>query len=216
MKTVLCFGDSNTWGAVPMARMDEAPRHPRAERWPGVLQAELGAGWQVVAEGLPGRTTVLEDPIEGEHLSGRLYLRPCLDSHKPLDLIVLMLGTNDFKRRFGLEAEDVAAGVGRLLAEIRQFAHGATPAPQVLLVCPPPIQVTGIFTTMFAGAAERFRPLPALLRALAAKEGASYFDAGSIIQASPLDGIHYDAAAHGTLGRAIARLAAEMFAVATR
>jgi len=212
MKTVLCFGDSNTWGAVPVTRMDESPRHPPSVRWPGVMQAALGADWQVIAEGLPGRTTVLEDPIEGEYLSGRLSLRPCLESHKPLDLVVLMLGTNDFKRRFNLVAEDVAAGVGRLLAEIRQFAALATPPPRVLLVCPPPIRVAGIFTTMFAGADERFRPLPALLQALAARQGAAYVDAGNLIRASADDGIHYDAEAHGILGRALARTAVDLLA----
>ncbi|MGO4839576.1 GDSL-type esterase/lipase family protein, partial [Rhizobiaceae sp. 2RAB30] len=95
MRSVLCFGDSNTHGQVPgMGPLDRYGPHVR---WPGVLRAELGAGWHVIEEGLSGRTTVRDDPIEGAHKNGRTYLRPCLQSHASLDLVILMLGTNDLK-----------------------------------------------------------------------------------------------------------------------
>lgn len=203
MRTVLCYGDSNTWGAAPMINWDDQPRYSPDVRWTGALQRELGADWQVIAEGLPGRTTVLDDPVDGEHLSGLRYLRPCLDSHKPIDVLVLMLGTNDFKRRFGTEAEDVVFGIDRLLREVA-FVLPAPATPQIILVCPPPIMVTGIFTTMYAGAEQKFAPLPRLLADLAAGRGAVFVDAGTIIRGSLVDGIHLEPDAHGTLGKAIA------------
>jgi lysophospholipase L1-like esterase len=204
MKTVLCYGDSNTWGAAPMRTWADSPRLPHAERYTSVVAAALGDGWHVVAEGLPGRTTVHPDPVEGGHLSALAHVRACLESHRPLDIVVVMLGTNDFKRRFSLEAEDVALGVRRLLREIRGLdVFGGKPA-RFVVVCPPPVVVTGIFTTMYRGAAERSRQLPPLLRDVAAEFGAAFIDSGSLIMTSPIDGIHLDAGAHRTLGLAVA------------
>src|SRR6185312_8487577 len=118
MRTVLCFGDSNTHGTRPMVSLEDDSRFDRSTRWPGVVEARLGDGWRVVEEGLPGRTTVHDDPIEGFHKNGQRYLQACLESHKPLDAIVLMLGTNDLKARFNLPASDIAAGAGVLLGII--------------------------------------------------------------------------------------------------
>ena len=97
MKTVLCYGDSNTWGYIGGTGERFAPE----VRWPGVLQAALGGAYRVIEEGLNGRTTVFDDSIE-EGRNGETYLRPCLQTHAPIDLVILMLGTNDLKRRFSL------------------------------------------------------------------------------------------------------------------
>ena len=135
MKTVLCFGDSNTWGYDPLTR----ERFDRDIRWPGVLRNELGEDYLVLEEGLNGRTTIWGDPIDGAHKNGSRYLLPCLESHAPLDLVVIMLGTNDLKRRFGVPAEDIARGAARLVGIARQSMCGPRcDAPQVLLVAPPP------------------------------------------------------------------------------
>jgi lysophospholipase L1-like esterase len=106
MKTILCYGDSNTWGWDPISES----RLDKDVRWPGVLQQELGDDYEVISEGLPGRTTVWTDPIEG-HMSGKDYLIPCLHSHKPIDLVIILLGTNDLKHRFGVTAFDIAEGI---------------------------------------------------------------------------------------------------------
>jgi lysophospholipase L1-like esterase len=213
MKTVLCYGDSNTWGAVPMASWDDRRRYAPAERWTGVMQAALGPDWQVIAEGLPGRTSAIEDPVEGAHLSGLTHFRPCLESHRPIDLIVLMLGTNDFKRRLGLEAEDVAIGIGRLFEELRVLGRFGDKRPPVVLISPPPIEAVGIFETMYAGAGAKSKQLAPLLKSLAAANGALFLDAGQIIASSPIDGIHLGAAAHAALGSAAARAAAQAMAL---
>jgi len=87
-KTIVCFGDSNTWGFDPAS----GERFPADVRWPGVLRAQLGGGYQVIEEGLNGRTTTVDDPLQ-PHRNGLTYLPPCLESHKPLDLVTIMLGT---------------------------------------------------------------------------------------------------------------------------
>ncbi|HEY9054956.1 MAG TPA: GDSL-type esterase/lipase family protein, partial [Rectinemataceae bacterium] len=131
MKTVLCFGDSNTWGYDPRTTERYSPEH----RWPEVLKAtlqELHPGqFEVIAEGQNGRTTVWDDPLGFKR--GSDYLLPCLESHKPVDLLVIMLGTNDLKHRFGLSAYDVAKGLGRLVELARgcEFGPGSK-APKVL------------------------------------------------------------------------------------
>jgi lysophospholipase L1-like esterase len=213
-KTALCYGDSNTWGCVPMSSWADNARHEAGQRWPNVMRQALGEDWQVIAEGLPGRTTVHEDPVEGGHLSGLAYLRPCLESHRPLDLVVVMLGTNDFKRRFCLEAEDVALGIKRLLLEIARLDVFAGKAPRLLVVCPPPVEVVGIFTTMFEGADRRSRGLPLLLRDAAFACGASFLDAGQTIRSSPVDGIHLDGRAQVALGQAVAAAATALMSAA--
>jgi lysophospholipase L1-like esterase len=154
-RTVLCYGDSNTHGSLPMETLDDLRRLGPAERWPGVMAAVLGPSWRVVEEGLPGRTTVHPDPIEGEHKNGLGALPVALESHVPLDLVVLMLGTNDLKARFSLVAEDIAASVDRLVATILASPAGsAGAAPKVLVVAPPPILERGCLGPMYTGGGE--------------------------------------------------------------
>lgn len=134
MRTVVCFGDSNTWGYVPASN---AERYPRGIRWPGRLQAALGDEWEVVAEGLNGRTAAVEHPAE-EGRNGVTYLLPCLRSHKPLDAVVIYLGTNDVSL---LREDLVARSVGRLVKLTRASETGiGSGAPAVLVVCPPPFE----------------------------------------------------------------------------
>jgi lysophospholipase L1-like esterase len=214
MKTALCYGDSNTWGAVPMSSWSDSARHALSQRWPNAMQQALGADWRVVEEGLPGRTTVHNDPVEGGQKSGLAYLRPCLESHRPLDLLVLMLGTNDFKRRFSLEAEDVVRGVEQLLLEAIRLDVFGGKAPTIFVVCPPPIDVVGIFATMFEGADRKSRQLAAPLEELARTCGAGFLDAAAVTRSSPVDGIHLDAEAQIALGRAVAAAASAFLAKA--
>ena len=116
VKKILCYGDSNTWGYNPHTEL----RYPRAVRWTGVLQRGLGPAYHVIEEGLNGRTTVWDDPIEG-YKSGKEYLVPCLETHKPMDLVVIMLGTNDLKHRFSLTAFDIATGRREERMEIPKY-----------------------------------------------------------------------------------------------
>ncbi len=134
MRTVLCYGDSNTWGYEPAT----GKRFPEDVRWPGVLARQLGEGFRVIEEALNGRTTVRDDPVE-EHKNGKTYLRPCLESHAPLDLVIIALGVNDLKARFFASASDVADGAGVLVSIARRSGVGPDGgSPAVMLVAPPP------------------------------------------------------------------------------
>jgi lysophospholipase L1-like esterase len=200
MKQVLCFGDSNTWGWIP----GTGGRFPREARWPGVMAAALGAEYAVIEEGLNGRTTVFDDATR-DYRNGRHYLVPCLESHHPLDLVIVFLGVNDLKARFGLSAVDIADGAALLLRLIRSSESGAAgKAPPVLLVSPP---LAGPFTDyaeLFTGAAEKSRGLSAAYKRVADELGAAFFDAATLIVSSDRDGIHLEAGEHAKLGRALA------------
>ena len=106
-RVLVCFGDSNTHGSPPSTGEAE-PRYGPDVRWPGVLAGALGPGWRVHEEGLPGRTTVHPDPVEGGHLSGLAALPMVLGTHSPIDVLVIMLGTNDLKARFAVGPADIA------------------------------------------------------------------------------------------------------------
>jgi lysophospholipase L1-like esterase len=133
MKTLLCYGDSNIPGCIP----GSDARYARWERWPGILQQQLGEEYEAIVEGLPARTIIWKDPIEG-YKSGKDHLIPCLESHQPLGLVIILLGTNDLKRRFSLSAFDIAEGADILVKMIRKSKVGSEgDAPEVLLLAPP-------------------------------------------------------------------------------
>jgi lysophospholipase L1-like esterase len=201
MKHLLCFGDSNTWGYVP----GSGQRFPLQVRWPGVLQARLGSRWRVIEEGLNGRTTIHQDP-ERDGRNGRLFLGPLLESHAPLDLLILMLGTNDLMPCYASSAADVAAGVGILLDIVATSGAGpSATAPAVLLVAPPRIKAAGMaFELGYAGVAEESVAVSEHYLALATARNCPYLDAAQVVSASDEDGVHLDAEAHGALAEAIA------------
>jgi lysophospholipase L1-like esterase len=204
MKTILCYGDSNTHGTAPMGDLDDDRRFGADERWAGVLRAALGSGWALVEEGLPGRTTVLDDPIEGANRNGLSYLAPCLESHRPLDVVTIALGTNDLKARFGMPPGDIAAGAGILVEGVKSVLAAFGQTAKVLLIAPPPILEVGCLAEMFAGGAVKSRQFARYYQAVAARTGAAFLDAGAAIASSPVDGIHFDLPAHKLLGQAVA------------
>ncbi|MBW4710012.1 SGNH/GDSL hydrolase family protein [Roseobacter sp. YSTF-M11] len=204
-RTVLCFGDSNTHGTLAMRSNANRPRLAGAERWPSVMAQALGADWEVIAEGHPGRTAVFDDPIDGLHKNGLRSLHAILESHRPIDLVVVMLGTNDLKSHFGASAFDIAAGLGRLAKEIRRCDSGPDgTAPAVLLAAPVPVLETGIFVDSFAGAAEKSRQLPRHLRKVARELSVGCIDLAQVAQVDPVDGVHLDAKSHHDIGLAMA------------
>lgn len=204
MATVLCFGDSLTWGFDPAT----GGRFPADVRWPGVLRAELGPDLLVVEEGLPGRQTVWgSDFMPGRN--GRDYLPPCLDSHAPVDVVVLMLGTNDLQTALHRSVEEVARGCGSLVDIVRFGASGpGGRPPRVLLVAPPRIgAVQGIMRIAFAGAEDRSQHLASWLAQVAEATGSAFLDASEVVGPSTGpggDGVHLDADGQRALGRAVA------------
>jgi len=206
MRIILCYGDSNTWGYNPLTQ----ERLSIHDRWTGVLADQLGGDYRVIEEGLNGRTTVWDDPIE-EFRNGKEYLMPCLLSQKPLDLVVLMLGTNDLKKRFSVSAQDIANSIGVLVMIIQRSGAGANDsAPKILLIAPPVVgKLTG-FAEMFEDGFEKSQKFSDYYRQIADLYDCEFLDAGQVIKSSELDGIHYEADQHMKLGHALAALVKEI------
>jgi len=209
MKTILCYGDSNTWGAKPLPKLDIVERFGPHERWTGVLQRELGKDFEVIAEGCNGRTTVWDDPIEG-YKNGKEYLIPCLDSHQPLDLVIIMLGTNDLKARFSVMPADIAQAAGVLVDIVQRHPVQVTGAqqPQVLLIAPPPLraELPDFFEDMLAGGYEKSLKFSERFQSVARQLDCSFLDASKFIKSSKIDGIHFDQTEHEKLGTAVANV----------
>jgi lysophospholipase L1-like esterase len=204
----VAFGDSNTWGFSPGA----GARMARDVRWPGVMARALGQSFQVIEEGLCGRTTVFDDPEE-DGRNGLAYFAPCLRSHAPLDLVIVALGCNDVKARFDAAPETIAAGAERLIDVALSSASAPDGgAPEVVLVAPPPMEKLSEYAEMFEGGADKALRLPSAYRAIAERRSLGFIDAGQLIRCSPLDGIHYAPDQHAVLGAAMAEAVRMMLA----
>jgi lysophospholipase L1-like esterase len=204
-KTILAFGDSNTFGTPPMPDLEDARRFDRKTRWPCVMVGELGNDFVLVEEGLPGRTTLHDDPIEGAHKNGLKLLPALLESHQPIDVMTVMLGTNDLKARFSLPAFDIATSVGLIVETVMAAPRLAgAPQPRLILIAPPPIIETGCLAEMFAGGTEKSRRLGTLYAKTAESFGVAFVDAGTVARVSPVDGIHWEAEEHIRFGRHMA------------
>lgn len=204
-KTVLCYGDSLTWGYDAQTQ----GRHAFEDRWTSVLQHALGSGVHVVAEGLNGRTTAYDDHLADCDRNGARLLPTVLHSHAPLDLVILMLGTNDLKRGIagGGYAVEAMNGVKRLVSLVRhhEWHFGANDEPEILIVSPPQICETAnpVFAAMYSGAVEQSQMMASLYRDLADDLGCGFFDAASVAKTTPIDGVHLDAGNTRALGRGL-------------
>lgn len=201
MKRIVCFGDSNTWGydAVTDGRYGK-------ERWTRVLMELLGDDYEVIEEGLCGRTTVFRDPLN-EGMSGLDYLYPCLMGHSLFDTLVVMLGTNDCKERYSATPKNIADGMKRLV-EKAKILPVWTGEPDILIVAPSPIRPEceqsfvggemGKSSARSYGLAEQYRICAELT-------GCRFFDA-SEASVNQLDYMHLDVAGHKYLAEKIAEL----------
>jgi lysophospholipase L1-like esterase len=198
MRTIMLFGDSNTHGTLPAPELGASTRMARADRWATHFANSL-PGWEVIAEGQPGRTTVHDDPIEGAHRNGLTVLPALLESHLP-DAVIIMLGTNELKPRFSLSPFDIAAGLERLVRLIRAWK----PDTQVMLVAPPAVTESGCLAEMFAGGADKSHHLAPAIAAAAKRAEAAFFDASPYLTVSPIDGVHYTPEAMPAFGLALA------------
>lgn len=209
---ILCYGDSNTWGAIPGG--GRFARLPREKRWTGRLEAALGGKYRVIEEGCNGRTTVLDDHA-ADGRNGLKTSVAILESHRPLGLIIVMLGTNDLKRRYCMSPTDIAAGLRRLVKAMQAYPCGNTEKARVpmLLIAPAPILhgVSQFWEGMYAeesvGDSEQ---LGALYAGVAKECGCAFLDAGSVARASKSDALHLDEAAHERLAMAIETKVREM------
>lgn len=211
-KTILCYGDSNTWGYVPMAEhAGPKKRYPRSVRWPGLLQILLGEQFYVVEEGLNSRTTNL-DYSQPPERNGKTYLPPCLYSHAPLDLVVLSLGGNDTKTYFNRSANEIAHGLGELidLIQLSEYGPDMQSAPQVLVTSPViPLAFTEKYVDeagvpFMVGGVNKAREMVQAFAQLANQKNCGYINLSDKVLPSNIDGVHYDEAAHSLCAHLLA------------
>lgn len=219
MKTMLCFGDSNTWGFMPFKEKPPVisdNRYPWQTRWTGRLQSLLGGGWRVIEAGLNGRTTMFDCFME-EHRNGLKSIDTSLLTAMPVDLVVIMLGTNDCKRAFNQSPFIIAHGVQRLIERVVKSDYGPHgSAPEVLVVAP--IGMTeGVLTSWLseefdAESIARSKKLAEYYAGVAAQNGARFLDAGASISADDSDGIHMNAEGHAKMAELLYKKVGELFA----
>lgn len=200
MKTILAYGDSLTYGANPQTG---GPRHAYEDRWPTALERGLGGAARVIAEGLGGRTTAFDDFSSVADRNGVRVLPTLLDSHKPLDLVIIMLGTNDLKIYLNGTAFGAAMGVKRLMQIVRQHPYDVgQPVPQVVIVAPPLTVETDHVDLhpMFSPRADEAKLFDYYYSRIARDLGAGYFNAASVATADKRDGVHLDEANTRAIG----------------
>lgn len=216
-KRIMVFGDSNSWGWHPVPEIAPIQRYPQDVAWPGVMAKALGDGFEVVNESLSARTAVVSDKsvdaglgLSGAGLSGSEYLPAAIASNMPLDLVIIMLGTNDVKPVYNRSAFQVAIDVMSLVAEAQKNTGVATsyPAPKVMVVVPPHLgKIASVdwVQAMFPQAAvAESTQIGQYLCPLANAVKVPCFDAGTVAEITGADGIHMTPENHKKLGDAIA------------
>lgn len=216
---VLCYGDSNTWGCIGKWVESDEPseRFDTDIRWPCVAQKELGGDFHIIEEGLGGRSTIYPHPTE-PWKNGEPYLAPCLHTHRPLDLVVIMLGTNDLQLKKDITAEELPNGISRLIDIVqshKKAGRGNVP-PKILIIAPIEVRpsapngrtaVYAKFRCDIGG--ELSRKLPEVYARVAEEKGCYFLNAQNYAQPGPADGVHFDAESHIRLGKAVAKFIRE-------
>lgn len=181
---ILCYGDSNTWGHSGTGR----ERYLTNGRWTGLLQEKLGEKYEVIEEGLNGRTTDLDDDSSAfSNKNGLSYLPACLDSQSPLDLVILWLGTNDLKFKFNRSAKDVVQAISHLIEIIQ------TVTKKIILVSPPQVRKSQLKPdSNFVGAGEKSLQLGQFFKEVAEKRGCDFVNIAKYVQPGDADGVHLE------------------------
>ncbi|MEM9223067.1 MAG: SGNH/GDSL hydrolase family protein [Pseudomonadota bacterium] len=215
-KNILVFGDSLTWGWKPVEPIVPTVRHDVDDRWTSALSEALGDGYELVVEGLSGRTTNIEDPNDPK-LNGSDYLPAAMASHEPLDLVIIMLGTNDTKTYLKRTPFEIGLGMGELINIVHESPYWDWtdyPSPEILVISPPPLadKIDPLAAGIFEGSKEKTLALPAVYESIATAAGEHFFDASTVIGADGIgvDGIHFTADANRALGTAVAEKVKEI------
>jgi lysophospholipase L1-like esterase len=204
MKTILCYGDSNTWGYIPAS----GARFTHTIRWPAIIQNNLERKVLIIEEGLCGRTTVFDEPFR-EGRNGKKLLYPLLESHSPIDLVILMIGTNDLKSIYKGNAYIAAAGVDMLADIVLNSACGPNGGcPELLLMSPPVMknlssEMAEIYSDSYEAESNKFSYF---YNQIANKHGCNFLDVSTIASPSQLDGVHFDENGHKILAKSITKI----------
>ena len=214
-KHIVCFGDSNTHGycADPSDCADGGNRFNEEERWTCLLQKLLGEEYLVLEEGLGGRTTVFSDPLH-EGMDAVSVAYPMLMSHEPVDLLIIMLGTNDTKERLGANAACIGIGMERLVMKAETVPAWRGGVPHILLIAPPHIG-EGLYrvpegAAMGAGCPEKSRGLARQFAEVALRQGCAFLDAEGLAEFNTHDCMHLTRKGHSQLAGELSKLVLEL------
>lgn len=203
-KRILCYGDSNTWGWIPSSMGTD--RYPINNRWPGILQEKLGNDYEIIEEGLGGRTTMFDDPRpEFPERNGCKTLPIILETHLPLDYVLLMLGTTDTKQMMDLSEVEITKGMAELIKIIKEYKIlKGTSLPNILVIVPPIVKEEADFASkLFKGSTKKGNQLRQLYKELCKKEDVLYLDPTQEIETDSEEGVHIDANNHEILANLI-------------
>lgn len=208
---ILCFGDSNTWGF----NANTGERFEKEVRWTRRLGEILGEGFEIIEEGLNGRCAVHEDQLK-EGLKGLDYIHPCIMTHKPLDLVIIMLGTNDAKERYSMTAHNMAMGIMRVANKVRHSLTGrGARDPEILVASPAPIGPDYVscdaFLSMGREADRKTQEMPSHLKVLAQESGFHYLNTGDHLSMGKIDHMHLDEEGHRVMAEIMAAKILEIF-----
>ena len=210
-KHIVCLGDSNTHGycADPADCADGGDRFNETERWTRILEKLLGEDYLVLEEGLSGRTTVFPDPLH-EGMPALEVAYPILMSHEPIDLLIIMLGTNDTKERRNMNAACIALGMNRLIDKCKTVPCWGGHAPTILVICPPHIgekmEISSVGSTMGSGCAAKSRELAAQMEPVVKAQGCAWLDAEGIAEFNQVDYMHLTRKGHADLAAKLAQI----------
>lgn len=224
-KEILCYGDSNTWGVIPRWQDSDIPssRYDENTRWTKVAGKLLGEDYHLIEEGLGGRTTIYDVPGE-PWKNGKTYLKPCLMTHRQLDLVVLMLGSNDLHLPGKMDEEHLGDGIRELIELIQdtpKCGRGFT-APGILVMAPAEIRPSApngrvsVYPRFYGDWGRKLSlDFPKVYEKIAGEYGCYFLNAAMYAEPGPGDGIHFTPESHVRLGRAVAEKIREIFGEAT-
>lgn len=204
-KRIVCFGDSNTWGYIPVT----SQRYDENTRWPALLQSKLGyEDYTVVEEGLTGRTTVFDDPFDPE-LNGLKTMPAILRTAAPIDLLVFMLGTNDFQSHIPAGNPVSTARAVQYMLEIARTLPLDREGEKMNILLISPIEITEDRLTFKdndvtdAQSIANSRELGKHMAIVAQQLGVEFLDAAQYIKPSKVDGVHLDEAGHAKMAELV-------------
>lgn len=226
MKNILCYGDSNTWGMIPQPINIQRPpqRYPFHLRWTGALQLLLGNNYRIIEEGLNGRTIATNHPIPPDR-NGLTYLKPCLYSQSPLDLIILQLGGNELKSAYQCSAKKIAENMTTMIKFIQStqdYANQANACPAILLTSlPSPLPIVETYKDdnnqpLFADVLKKAKKVSCMFREIAASLHCHYINLDNSVTPSTIDGLHLDVEAHATVAQKMHETILELSGVLTQ
>jgi len=209
-KRILCYGDSNTWGYIPGT---EQCRYLKDKRYTGLLQNLLGSNYIIIEEGLNSRTLISNDNRVGkEGRNGYDYLIPCLDTHDPIDLVILMLGTNELKNVYNKTAEEIGEILEKYFIEtiLNKKSQFLNTTPQLILICPPLVdENTEYCRNKYEGATEKSKELNKVYQSIGGKYGIQFISNDDLT--TGIDGVHLDEDSHKRLAEILKEKIKEIF-----